>query len=436
MFSKIKGLHIDGRKSMSTGKPIENFLDPEAVYIPTAVGNTVYTMTVQPGDTVLKGQIIGNREGRFGHPIASPVSGTVSGLKKMWHSSGKMLQMLEIVNDHQEKCAYEAPKSFDYSREELVEIIKNAGIVGLGGAGFPTYVKCLPSNDADSVIINAAECEPFITADYMLLLSEADKVLKGLTYLMKANGAKKGYIAIKKTKPEAINAIKAALVDFPNIELFLLKDVYPAGWEKYIVEKVTHKTYSSLPREVGVVVDNVQSAYSVYEAVELNKPLIERIVTITGEGVKEPRNFRVKIGTRIPTLIEECGGYKEDMEDAYMIAGGPMTGRAILFDDLVVTPNLGSVIIMPKKIHLNNPTCMGCGKCAENCPSFLVPTEIKKAYLNKDVKALAALNANKCVQCGLCSYVCPSRIEMTDYVGKAKDMLMKANAVKAAKAKK
>lgn len=433
MFLKIHGTHLSGHKDMSIKQPIIDALEPEYVYFPINVGNATYTNQVQVGDHVLKGQVIQMRDGRFGHPVCSSVSGDVTAIKKMWHSSGKMVEMLEIKNDFTETCAYGPSEVKDFTREEIVKLVQSAGIVGLGGAGFPTFVKYMPQNNADLVIINAAECEPYITADYMQILTVADKLIRGIAYIMKANGATRGVIAIKKTKTKAIEALIKAIGNRSDIEVFLLTDEYPAGWEKYIVEHVTKKTYSALPREVGAVVNNVQTAIAVCEVVEENKPLIEKVITITGEGIKEPRNLKIKIGTKISTLIPKCGGYIDDLEDAYFIAGGPMTGRAILFDDLIATANVGSVIIKPKKIHENNPTCIGCGKCAEHCPAYLTPTAIKTAFVNHNINALASLNASKCVQCGLCSYVCPSRIEMTDFVRQGKEMLMKAQAAKSAK---
>lgn len=427
VFSKIKGVHLNGHKEMSTNKPIQDFLSPESVFLPLVVGNLVYEKVVEIGDKVLKGQTVLERRDRFGYPVASPVSGTVKGTKKMWHSSGKMLEMLEITNDYEEKTvsSYGVPVEGELTKEKIVERVKNAGIVGLGGAGFPTYVKYTGNAKIETVLINAAECEPYITADYMLIKSECDKLLRGITYIMKATGAQNAKIAIKKTKHEAIEVLRKHISDYPNVEVFLMKDVYPAGWEKYIVENAIGKTYNGLPSEVGVVVNNVQTAIAVCEAVEENKPLIEKVVTITGEGIQEPQNLRVKIGTNVATMIAACGSYTENLGEAWLIAGGPMTGRTVMGDNLVVSANLGSVIVKPKQLHVDNHDCMGCGKCATHCPAHLTPTEIRLAFDQGDVDALKELNTMKCVQCGLCSYVCPSRVEMTEIVGKAKDYVAK-----------
>lgn len=430
MFNNIHGYHLEGHKHISINEPIQNYLDPDFVYFPIKLDNAVYTPLVSVGDSVLMGQPILNREGRFSHPVCSSVSGKVVSIKKMWHSSGKIVEMLEIENDHLENKMFLNKLSEESSRDEFVDLVKNAGIVGLGGAGFPTYVKYLPVQPAELIIINAAECEPYITCDYMSIIESADKVIRGLSYIMKYNGAKKGVIAIKKNKKPAIEALNKAIGDRTDISVLLLKDCYPAGWEKYIVEKATKKTYSALPRDVGAIVNNVQTSIAVCDAVEQSLPLTERVVTITGEGIKNPSNFRIKIGTKVTPLIEKCGGYVEDLGDAYFIAGGPMTGKSIFFDELILTSTVGSVIVKKKSAPERNPNCIGCGKCAENCPSFLTPTAIRQAFLSGNTNELAALNVNKCVQCGMCSYICPSRIEMTEYMGKAKELLAKVNSVR------
>lgn len=437
LFTQIRGIHINGRKEMSTKNEIVSYLNPKCVYFPTTIGNVAYTPIVEIGDDVLKGQPILERSGRFGHPVCSSVSGKVTAKKKMWHSSGKMIEMLEITNDGEERTIENWNLKLDnLTKENIIERMKNSGIVGLGGAGFPTYVKYLPLKPADVLIINAAECEPYITADYMLIINQTEKLLRGIEYMMIASGSKKAVVAIKKTKKPAIKALEDKIKNHPNIEIKLLNDVYPAGWERYIVEHVTGKTYSGLPSDVGAVVNNVQTAIAVCEAVEENKPLIEKIVTFTGEGLVKPCNVLVKIGTKVSEVITEIGGYVENLDNAYFIAGGPMTGKSIMFDDLIITNSLGSVIVKPNIDRKNNPSCMGCGKCAEACPAFLTPTEIKSAYDNGDIDGLNKLNVNKCVQCGLCSYVCPSRVDITEIVGKAKEAAIKANALKSQNAGK
>jgi len=217
------------------------------------------------------------------------------------------------------------------------------------------------------------------------------------------------------------------LKDYPNITLFASKDLYPAGWEKYIIQQITGKTYNGLPAEAGCVVSNAQTSIVYADVVERNIPLISRVITISGEGIKQPQNFLVPIGTPVKELIAECGGYVEGLDPAkaYYIAGGPMTGRSLLIDELIVNDTLGSVVVKPLPEERLNPACLGCGKCSDVCPVYLAPTEIQRAYESKDLNAVKALNPQKCMACGLCSYVCPSRIEIADFVAKAKDFMKK-----------
>lgn len=431
LFRKSKGTHISehkGHKEMSTNNQMIEFLNPEFVYIPLIDQNTPCDALINVGDHVKVGQPVAQRGGRFSSLLHSSVSGEVISVnKKMWHASGKMVPTIEIKNDFKETLVETIkPNNVnDLTRENIINIVKECGIVGLGGSGFPTYVKYNPSAKVEVVIINAAECEPYITADYTMLSTMLDEVLSGIRYIMKANGAQKAVIAIKRTKKHLIETIQPAIDKEPNIDLFLLDDVYPAGWEKYIVQRVTNKTYNTLPIEAGAVVNNLGTAVAVSKAVENNLPLIEKIVTITGSGIKEPKNVNVKIGTVLSDIIAKAGGYADDLQDAYFIAGGPMTGQSIMFDTLIVNKSLTSVIVLPKQKQSDLLNCMGCGKCNDICPVFLAPIQIKNAYEGKDLKLIDDLQANRCMSCGLCSYVCPSRIELTDAVTRAKLLLMK-----------
>jgi len=429
MLRKIRGLHIDGRKKMSTDAPIQTYLYPEYVYVPLIAGPTQLKAIVGAGDKVLKGQVVALREDRFAHPVHSPVSGTVVGVKKVWHPIARMVEMLEIKNDFQETAVEDYGKPLtELTKENIIDRVKNCGIVGLGGAGFPTYVKYLPNKPADVVLINAAECEPYITADAVLIQNFADKLIRGIRYIMIATGAPKAQIAIKRTKQALIAHLNSKLAESKEISLLLLPDVYPAGWEKYIVERALNKTYNGLPSEVGAVVNNVATTIAVCDAVEENKPLIEKVVTVTGEGIKKPQNFMIKIGTKALELIERAGGYIDELGDAYFIAGGPMTGSAIYTDDMAISSSLGSIIVLPKRTTSIAQACMGCGRCADYCPAFLTPTEIKRAFNAGEIDLAEELGALKCIQCGLCSYVCPSRVEITDAVVKAKAAVQKKKA--------
>lgn len=427
IFQRTKGIHIDGRKGMSKKLPLEEYFNPEFVYIHLLRNIGPLKAVVEVGATVKVGQIVAVREGFGEMNVHSSISGTVTAVKKVWHSSGKMVEALEIKNDFQNLLdeSIQPNKNVSaLSRQDLIEMMKHAGLTGLGGAGFPTYVKYITKQKIDTVIINAVECEPYLTCDFSFILKYPEKLLKGLTYFLQAADAEKGVIVYKKYNHQIKEALIGLIGKYKNIELLEVEDVYPAGWEKYIIERVTGKTYVGLPSEVGVIVNNSSTAIAFSDVVEHNIPLISRPITITGEGIKEPKNFYVPIGTKVSELVDKCGGYADDIvpAQAYYIAGGPMTGRAIFIDDLIVNDTLGGIIVKPvvEKLH---PECLGCGKCADVCPVYLTPTEIKKALEDKDNALMEQLGANLCVQCGLCSYVCPSHIEISDAVTKAKDTI-------------
>lgn len=431
-FIKSRGTHISehkGHKELSLGNSLFDFLNPEFVYIPLIEQNTPCDVLVKVGDKVKLGQVIAMKTGRFASPIHASVSGeVVSVSQKMWHASGKMVPTIQIKNDFQETKA-DSIKPNDVnalSKEQIIEIVKNCGVVGLGGSGFPAYAKYQVKQDMDVVIVNAVECEPYITADYTLLKEHLEEVLRGASYIMKTVGAKQAVIAIKENKQVLIEKIRYAIENRPEFRIELLKDEYPAGWEKYIVQRVTGKDYKALPSEVGAVLNNAATCAAVCQAVEDNMPLVEKTITVTGEGIRSPRNVRTKIGANIHEIIEKIGGYAEGLEDAYFIAGGPMTGKAIMFDTMVVHRSLSSVVVMPKNIREINPECMGCGKCGEVCPVFLSPILIKEALEANDLEKMKEFKANLCMQCGLCSYICPSRIELTDAVARAKAKVLQA----------
>ena len=429
IFQKVKGVFIDGKKDMCKKNPLKEYLSPKNVYIPLIQRACKLEPQVQVGDEVKIGQVVATNEQQMNVRVHASVSGKVTAIKKVWHSSGKMVDAIEIENNYQNQLAetIKENKNVDsLTRQELIEKMELAGITGLGGAGFPTHIKYKTKAKIDTVIINAVECEPYLTCDYHFITNYPEKLLKGATYFMRAANAQKVVIAYKIYNKQIREAMQPFLAKYPHVELFPIKNVYPAGWEKYIVEQVTKKTYNGLPAEAGVIVNNSATAITYCDAVEMNIPLIARPISITGEGIKNPGSFYVPIGTKVSELIEQCGGYINELDPLKYnyIAGGPMTGRAILIDELIVNDTLGAVIVKPIVEGLH-PECLGCGKCADVCPVHLTPTEIKKAFERKDIKLLGDLNANKCVECGLCSYICPSHVEITEAVAKGKDLLRK-----------
>ncbi len=430
ILNQATGIRIDGKKHMSKTTPMHEYLNPRFVYLPLLQQNSPLKRTVDVGATVKIGQTVAVREGFGAMPIHASVSGKVTAIKKVWHASGRMVDAIEIENDQQNALDDAIRPEADpgiFTRTELVQKMQNAGLSGLGGAGFPTYVKYQAKTPIDVVIINAVECEPYITCDYVMIEKYPEKLLKGLKYFMRAADAKRGVICYKNYNVGIAEALKPFLSAYPDITLHPVKDIYPAGWEKYLVQQVTGRSYPNLPAEAGAIVDNSGTAIVFADVVEHNIPLISRAITISGEGVKEPKNFLVPIGTPVKELVALSGGYQDGLDPAksYYIAGGPMTGRAIMIDELIVNDTLGSVIVKPMPAERNHPACLGCGRCADVCPVFLAPTEIQRAFEMNDKDAVRALNATKCMQCGLCSYVCPSHIEISDFVLRAKELLRK-----------
>lgn len=426
---RLSELHIEGYKEISiSNEPIE-YLSPKSVFLPTQFPVPL-TVKVEPGDHVKLGQVVMEREGRFGHPILSPISGTVKGTVKRWHQSNKMMPMLEIENDFSEEVVddFKNLNPEMMSRKELIDVMRLSGLVGMGGAGFPTYAKYDTDKKVDMVLINLAECEPFITCDYVNVLKNTDLLIYGLKYMLKAADCDKGVIAVKdkEANKPLIEKLNSCLE--PNMSLHLLRDIYPAGWERYIVEECSKKTYKMLPIEAGCIVSNATTAIAFGNTLKNGVPPSMKYVTFTGDSINNPGNVLCKVGTNVTELLPLFGGIKEDVPRANLtlIAGGPMTGFGMFFEDFVTSMTLGAVIVLEDKLKGKfTPHCLGCGTCAKHCPVFLSPYEIKRVMKTGNVEELKELQVTKCIQCGLCSYVCPSRIDLTASVATAKELVRK-----------
>ena len=287
----------------------------------------------------------------------------------------------------------------------------------MGGSGFPTYVKYDTKMPINTILVNGVECEPYITADYVLMRDHAEEILECIDAILEITGATKGIIAIKVHQPEIKKEFKKYMGTYPNIELIEVADLYPSGWEKSLIKQVLNIDYDKLPIEKGVVVNNVSTIYAIYEALKYHKPVMEKIITITGDKIEKPQNVVVKIGTQVKDLIDYIGGIKPGNK-IKLIAGGPMMGVAILTDDLVVSNNLNCLLIMENQNEHPYIECMRCGKCVNICPAKLSPVLIKNNVNN--VEYLKYLQPEKCIECGLCSYICPSKVDVREYVKKAK----------------
>ena len=430
------GLKIDGHKGMTKDLSIEKITDLKVVgklYIPKiyAIGREL-TFEVSVGDQIKVGQKIAYG-GPFYVPVFSPVSGKIIAEELRYSASlGRPVSHLVIENDNKYVNAAKLP-IIDFetaSREEIIEHIKNAGIIGLGGAGFPTFVKYDKVKGLETLIINTVECEPYLTTDYHGVNSNMDSFVKGIQLLKRAANAKQVIVAIKKGKAELTNKIKQAVKNFDFIQVKEVPDLYPMGWERTLIKSIVKKEYKRLPSEIGIVVNNATTAIAVGEALIKGKPILSRIISVSGNGIKRPALVEVPIFTLAQNIINHLGGYSED--NVVLLAGGPMTSKAQMNDTFALERHHGALTIV-KHIETTPSACSRCGKCTLNCPAGLQPVEIKIAMENKDLKRLEELKANDCVECGLCSYVCPSKLEVTEAVRKGKMQLKINEQLKAVK---
>lgn len=428
---KKGGVHPPENK-LSAGKPIEVLPLPVSVFIPVAqhIGAPA-TPVVNRGDTVKVGQVIAKSSSFVSTNIHSSVSGKVKKVDFQADSSGYPKQGIFIDVDGDEWLeeidrSEDFKKEFDLSGDEIVKKIQEAGIVGLGGATFPTHVKLVPPKGmkADVLLINGVECEPYLTSDHRLMLEKTDEILVGTQLLMKALNVEKAVIGIENNKPDAIQKLTEKSKGFNGISVTALKVKYPQGGEKQLIKAVTGREVPSggLPIAVGAVVSNVGTAFAVYEAIQKNKPLFERVVTITGKGVSKPSNFLVRIGTSTSALVEAAGGLPE--ESGKIISGGPMMGRAIASLDVPVTKGTSGILLLKKEESKREPViaCIRCSRCVSVCPMGLEPYLLMTLSEKQIFDRAEEDKIMDCIECGSCSYTCPSSRPLLDYIrfGKGK----------------
>lgn len=418
------GTHPPHSKKLTENLAIEKAVEPKVVVIPMQqhIGAPCEPI-VQVGDEVKVGQKIGEAKGFVSSPVHSSVSGKVVAVEPRLYSGGMAVPCVVIESDMQNTVSEDiAPKAdlSALSSEDVKNIIKEAGIVGMGGATFPTHVKLAPPPDkkVDTVILNGAECEPYLTSDHRLMLEYPEDVVFGLQALMKALGVKKGYIGIETNKPDAIEKVYEAAKGIEGIEVVALRTKYPQGAEKQLIYACTKREVPSggLPADAGVVVNNVGTAAAVAKAIKTGMPLVERIVTVTGAGVNNPKNLIVKIGTSFKEIIEQCGGLKGNI--GKIIAGGPMMGITQFSLDIpVIKGTSGILVLSEEEARLPEPSnCIRCGKCVEVCPINLMPVNISAASLADRHEQAEALNAMDCIECGSCSFVCPAKRPLVDSI--------------------
>ena len=420
IISSIGCKHIEGHKDLTKDNGIEVVTDPSVVgtiYVPIVGSNgKEMTLLVNEGDEVKVNTKIGVSQG-FEVPYYSSVSGKVVGKEKRFNSLvGRPVDHLVIENDFKnERVSLPLVDVANASKEELVAALKEAGIIGLGGAGFPTYIKYQTDNKV--VLINGCECEPYLTTDYLVMKDTCEDLVSGTKILMKAANAEKAIIAFKKGKEDLKEIVEKTVANIPEISVVEVPDVYPIGWERVLIRHIFRKEYDKLPSELGIVVDNSQTAIAVHRALLEGNAITSRVLTVSGDAIAKPGNYQVPVGVAAGALVEYLGGYTA--EQVNLLAGGPMTSKGQMNDKFIIERQHGGLTIL-KHVERKAQACLRCGGCTNHCPAGLQPVEIKRAVEAKDVDRIIALKADKCIECGLCSYVCPSNIEVTEAIKKAK----------------
>ena len=437
----LGGIHVKEHKELSNGSEITPMPAPAEVKLSLSQhGGAPAKLLVAKGDTVKVGQVIAEAGGFVSAPVHSSVSGEVVSIEKYLTAPGMTVDAVVIKNDGLDTLGYEPVdrSQEDLTPEEIIKYITEAGIVGMGGAGFPTHVKLMPPKDAtiDTMIVNAAECEPYLTCDELTMRTYPEKVVQGLKLAMKATKAKKGYIGIEDNKPKAIAAIEKACANEPNITVAVLKTKYPQGDEKQLAFAITGKRIPAgkLPAHIGVVISNVSTVCAICDAVYYGKPLYERVVTVTGKGVNSPKNLLVRFGSRIKDVVEFCGGYSTT--PGKILFGGPMMGVAQYTDEAVTDKRNNGILVLTKEEAEPKPVdpCIRCGDCVEACPMQLEPLYLASASKAENWDLAKEYYVTQCVECGACSYVCPSHRPLTEYIRYGKRTVMAMQRAEAAKA--
>ena len=426
------GVHPYDGKDLSKDKPIVTLL-------PT--GNLVYPMSqhigapakpiVAVGDKVLAGQRIADAGGFISSCINSSVSGTVKAIEPRLTVSGAQVESIIIENDNEYKTADGVGKDRDFtqlSKQQIRDIVKDAGIVGMGGAGFPTHVKLTPKDDnsIDYVIVNGSECEPYLTSDYRVMLEEPKKLYEGLRVILRLFDKAKGVIAIEDNKPEAIAMMQRTVGDDPRISVLEVHTKYPEGAERQLIYAATNRRVNSsmLPADAGCVVNNVDTVVSIYMAVCKSTPLMRRIVTVTGDAVKNPCNYAVRVGTLYKEVLEAAGGFKQKPEK--VISGGPMMGMALFDLEVPVTKTSSALLAFledPMKLVPEGP-CIRCGRCVSVCPSSIIPQRVMEYSERFDDASFEKIYGMECMECGSCTYVCPAGRKLTQSFKQSRRSIM------------
>ncbi len=433
------GIHPEENK-ITSSKAIKRMSVPKVVYVPIAQHIGIPSeIVVDRKDKVEIGQVIAKSGGFVSSNIHSPVAGTVTKLDMIVDTSGYKKQCILIRTDQKNEANFEEPdfplkKEITMDQKDILQHITDSGIVGLGGATFPSHVKLDLKNDnkVDCLVINGVECEPYLTADHRLMLEKADEIIVGIQILMHALHIEKAVIGIENNKKDAVNVLKQAAKDDNRIKVAALKVKYPQGSEKQLVKAILKREVpkGGLPMDVGVIVHNVGTIFAIYQAIQYDQPLIERVVTVTGKKIENASNFWVKIGTPIKDLVEEVGGLPEGTRK--IVNGGPMMGKAIKNTDVPVTKGTSGILVIDEgeASRQEAKNCIRCGQCVFVCPMGLEPHLLMNLSEKGLYERAASEDVMTCIECGSCSYVCPSHRPLLDYIRFGKSIVKKLNTAK------
>ena len=426
------GIHPYEGKELSKDHPIEKYLPKgDLVYPLSQHIGAPSVPCVKKGDSVLAGQKIADAGGFVSVPLHASVSGTVKGIEKHLNATGSMVDCIVIENDQQyQEVEYQEARLEDLTKEEILNRIKEGGVVGMGGAGFPTHVKLAPKDPSkiEYILVNGAECEPYITSDYRRMIEEPDKVVKGLQVILTLFDSAKGYICIEDNKPDCIAKMKELVKDIDRIEVKEVMTKYPQGGERTLIYAATGREINSgmLPADVGCVVDNVETVISVYKAVILGRPVNSRVVTMSGDGIKEPKNLLVLSGTDMSELVDAAGGLKAKIAKA--ISGGPMMGFALYDLHVPCTKTTSAFLFLEhdavSEAQEIQTACINCGRCVSVCPGHVLPARLAKLAERGDMAGFEAMDGMECCECGCCSYICPAKRPLTQSIKSMRKMVL------------
>ena len=416
------GLHIEDRKELTNRVPSVSLPDcPEHIFPLRQHIGAPLTPLVKVGDEVKVGQKIADSDSFMSVPVHSSVSGKVTAIRHRLHPSGEKIDAIFVENDMQYTVHEDVRPIDNYmsmSKEDMLQVIRDKGLVGMGGAGFPTFIKLNPKQKIDYLILNGAECEPYITSDNRRMVEYSKEVILGTRIAMQVLGLKKAYIGIEENKPDCKEALLTALGKDKDIEIKMLKTKYPQGSEKHLIKAITKRSVPSgkLPADVGCVVMNVDTAYDLWNAFENGMPVVRRIVTVSGDCVKNPCNFEAPTGVPIEFLFEAAGGFTRNPQK--VICGGPMMGTAQynLKPPTVKTTSSVLAIADIDKVFSSETPCIRCGKCVNHCPMRLMPLNLNLFSRNKNYEMAEKYHITDCIECGLCSYICPSKRNLLQHI--------------------